>query len=205
MQGEVDLNSPEYPALLQKIEDPPKKLFYKGDYDNEIFERCVAVVGSRKMTRYGRDVTEEIVEVLVSAGITVVSGFMYGVDAASHVAALRNHGRTIAVMPCGIDVIHPAYQGDLYEEILEKGGLVVSEYESTTPPAVWTYPRRNRIIAGLSDITIIVEAGKESGSLITAGLAKEYGRKVFAVPGSIFSDVSFGTNKLINNLTLIHI
>jgi DNA processing protein len=198
MQGEIEINSPEYPALLQQTEDPPKILFYKGDYDIGIFKKCVSVVGSRKMTRYGRDVTENIVEILVSLGITVVSGFMYGIDATSHSAAVVNNGRTIAVMPCGIDLIHPSYQKSLYEGILKEGGLVISEYESTTPPAIWTYPRRNRIIAGISEVTIVVEAGEDSGSLITSGLASKYGRKVFAVPGSIYSSVSYGTNKLIS-------
>lgn len=203
MQGEIEINSSKYPALLQKIEDPPKKLYYKGDWDIGIFEKCVSVVGSRKMTRYGRDVTEEIVEALTAVGITIVSGFMYGVDATSHDCAVRNRGRTVAVMPCGIDLVHPAYQERLYRRILDTGGIVVSEYESNFPPAIWTYPRRNRIIAGLSQAVVVVEADEESGSLITAEFAHKFGRKVFAVPGSIFSPVSIGTNWLISEYASI--
>lgn len=195
----LGIRSKKYPDLLKQIKDPPKKLFIKGIYGKEIFERCVAVVGSRKMTRYGRDVTERLVENLVSNGFTIVSGFMYGVDAASHQAAINSGGSTIAVMPCGIDVIHPQYQEDLYKDILKHGGIVVSEYEGNFPPAIWTYPRRNRIIAGLSMATVVVEAGEESGSLITAGHTFENNRKVFAVPGSLMSSVSVGTNNLIKN------
>ena len=103
-----------------------------------------------------------------------------------------------AGVPCGRDLIHPAYQKSLYDDILNEGGLVISEYELTTPPAIWTYPRRNRIIAGLSEVTIVVEAGEDSGSLITSGFAHKYGRKVFSVPGSIYSAVSYGTNRLIS-------
>ncbi|MEA3305545.1 MAG: DNA-processing protein DprA, partial [Candidatus Omnitrophota bacterium] len=143
-------------------------------------------------------ITNKLVsEIAQAGGITIVSGFMYGVDAAAHKSALEAGGRTIAVMPCGIDLIHPEYQGALHKEILENNGLIISEYESTFPPALWTYPRRNRIIAGLSLVTMVVEAAKESGSLITAGFAKKYKRKVLAVPGPLTSLLSKGTLQLI--------
>ncbi len=149
------------------------------------------------MTTYGRRVTDELVSKIASVGITIVSGFMYGVDAQAHKAALLSGGKTIAVMPCGIDLIHPGYQKDIYEEIIAKGGLIISEIEGGSLPAPWTYPRRNRIIAGLSRATLVVEAGLKSGSLITAGLAKKFGRKLFAVPGPLTSSLSQGSLQLI--------
>ena len=122
---------------------------------------------------------------------------MYGGDEAAHKAAVEAGGRTIAVMPCGIDMIHPEYQEELYNKILENKGLIISEYEGKFPPAIWTYPKRNRIVAGLSKAVLIVEAGLNSGTLITAECAKKFGRKIFAVPGPITSEVSKGTIQLI--------
>ena len=122
---------------------------------------------------------------------------MYGIDAMSHKAALEVNGRTIAVMPCGIDLIHPYYQDRLYKEVLESKGLIVSEYANSFPPDVWTYPKRNRIVAGLCRAVLIIEAEEKSGSLITAGFAKKFKRKIFAVPGPINSSFSKGTNGLI--------
>ncbi len=194
----VSIEDSKYPKLLKGIgKDAPKQLYYKGNRGEEMFENCLAVVGSRQMTSYGRRVVEQIVGELAAAGITIVSGFMYGVDATAHKAALRVGGRTIAVMPCGIERIHPEYQQDLYVEILNNNGLVVSEYEGDLAPALWTYPKRNRIVAGLSKAALIVEAGEKSGSLITAEYARKYERKVFAVPGPITSENSKGTNWLI--------
>jgi DNA processing protein len=188
----------EYPKLLKKIgKDAPKKLYYKGTWDREIFENCLTVVGSRQMTIYGKQVVQKIVFEIAAAGLTIVSGFMYGVDAASHKAALRAGGRTIAVMPCGIDLIHPEYQQDLYNEILDNNGLIISEYEGKMEPGYWTYPRRNRIVAGLSKATLVIEAGEKSGSLITANFAKKFKRKVFVVPGPITSENSKGIMQLI--------
>lgn len=179
--------------MLRDIKDAPKQLYFRGNWDPSIFEACLAVVGTRRMTSYGKRVCEELVGEIASAGITIVSGFMYGIDAAAHKAALRVGGRTIAVMPCGIEIIHPEYQKDLYQEILEHGGIVVSEYKGSMLPTLWTYPRRNRIVAGLCQAALIVEAGEKSGSLITANFIKKYGRKLFAVPGPITSSVSQGT------------
>lgn len=190
-------NIDEYPELLGKIGGAPKQLYCRGAWGPELFSRCLAVVGTRKMTQYGRRVTEQIVGEVAAAGVTIVSGFMYGVDATAHRAALRVGGKTIAVMPCGIDVVHPEYQADMYQEILDSGGLVVSEYEGTHPATIWTFPRRNRIVAGLSKATLVIEAGEGSGALITANLAKKYGRKVFAVPNPLTSAVSQGVNQLL--------
>ena len=189
----------EYPKWLKRIgKEAPKKLYYKGNcWSKEIFENCLAVVGSRQMTTYGKQVADKIVSELAAAGLTIVSGFMYGIDAASHKAALRVGGKTIAIMPCGIDLIHPEYQQDLYVEILNNNGLVISEYEGEMEPVNWTYPRRNRIVAGLSIAILVIEAGEKSGSLITANWAKKFNRKIFVVPGPITSENSRGIMQLI--------
>lgn len=193
----IKINNSKYPALLKQISSPPEKLYYKGNWDKRLFERCLSVVGSRQMTNYGRRVTEQLIFKAAAAGITIVSGFMYGVDAQAHKTALAAGGKTIAVMPCGIDLIHPAHQKNLYEEIISSGGLVISEIEGDFLPQLWTYPKRNRIVAGLSQAVLVIEAGRESGSLITAEFAKKYGRRLFSVPGPINSVVSQGTLQLI--------
>ncbi|MBN1647636.1 MAG: DNA-processing protein DprA [Spirochaetales bacterium] len=195
----IDLNSEEYPKALRWIKDPPPVLYYRGEWDSGIFEHCLGVVGSRKMTNYGKLICREYVRRAASYGITIVSGFMYGIDANAHQAALDGKGRTIAVMPCGIDLVHPSYQKELHEKIIAQGGLVVSEYADDTPPALWTYPRRNRIIAGLSSHLLVIEAGVKSGALITAGIALKYHKKILAIPGPLTSAVSKGTNQLIKN------
>ncbi|MCK4519346.1 MAG: DNA-processing protein DprA [Candidatus Omnitrophica bacterium] len=197
MKNIVEISDPKYPSLLKKIDQPPEKLYYKGNWNAALFEKCLAVVGSRKMTSYGRQITAKLVSEIAAEGITIVSGFMYGIDAAAHKAALAAGGKTIAVMPCGIDLIHPEYQADLYKEILKNDGLIISEFEGAFPPALWTYPRRNRIVAGLSLAAMVIEAGQKSGSLITAGLAEKYKRKLFAVPGQLTSTQSKGTLRLI--------
>ena len=205
MENIITIKDKRYPELLRKIgKEAPEKLYYKGDWPidtaqgkDDIFENCLAVVGSRRLTSYGRKITEQLVTEIAAAGVTIVSGFMYGGDEVAHEAAVEVGGKTIAVMPCGIDIIHPEYQEELYNEILEKNGLIISEFEGNFPPAPWTYPKRNRIVAGLSKTVLIVEAGLNSGTLITAEYAKKFGRKIFAVPGPITSEVSKGTTKLI--------
>ena len=202
----VEKADPKFPELLKHIPDAPERLYYKGDWDG-IFsaqggpasggENCLAVVGSRHMTSYGRRVTEHLVGEVACAGVTIVSGFMYGIDVAAHKAALEAGGKTIAVMPCGIERVHPEYQKDVYERILKNGGLILSEYEGDAMPAYWTYPRRNRIVAGLCKATLVVEAALKSGSLVTAEFARTFGRRVFAVPGPITSEVSKGTVALL--------
>ena len=197
MRKVVDKEDKEYPELLGKIKGAPKKLYYKGKYDSSIFDNCLAVVGSRHLTNYGKRIIERDVAEIAANGITIVSGFMYGGDAAAHEAALRVGGKTIAIMPCGIDRISPEYQKELYQEILDNNGLIISEYKGDMQPALWTYPQRNRIVAGLSKAVLVIEAGIKSGSLITADCAKKFNRKVFAAPGPIFSKVSEGANQLI--------
>ena len=196
----VKLDDNNYPELLKKIgKSAPKQLYYNGEWEDDLFENCLAVVGSRRMTTYGRQITEKIVTQLVANGITIVSGFMYGIDATAHRAAVEAGGRTIAVMPCGIERIHPEYQSKLYNDILENKGLIISEYEGDEQPAFWTYPQRNRIVAGLSKAVLVIEAGEKSGSLITANLAKKFQRKIFAVPSPLTSVLSYGTTKLIKD------
>ena len=202
MPNVIRKENPKYPALLQEIPDAPQQLFYKGEWRDDLLENCLAVVGTRRMTSYGKRVTEQVVGEIAAAGVTIVSGFMYGVDATAHKAALQAGGKTIAVMPCGIERIHPEYQKDLYKEVVNEG-LVVSEWEGDVMPMLWTYPRRNRIVAGLSKATLVVEAGLESGSLITAEFAKKFMRQVFAVPGPITSEVSKGTLQLIQRGALL--
>lgn len=198
MSNIITIKNKEYPKLLKEIgKEAPGKLYYKGGYNEAIFKNCLAVVGSRRLTSYGRNITEQLVTEIAARGVTIVSGFMYGGDEAAHKAAVKAGGKTIAVMPCGIDMIHPEYQEELYQEILENKGLIISEFEGNFPPAIWTYPRRNRIVAGLSKAVLIVEAGLNSGTLITAEFAKKFGRKIFAVPGPITSETSKGTAKLI--------
>ncbi len=193
----IDVKSDEYPRLLKQIKDPPEYLYYLGEWNPDIFYEILGVVGSRRITGYGEIMTDELVKETSGAGITIVSGFMYGVDARAHTAALDAGGRTIAVMPCGIEMIHPEYQDLLHARILKCRGLVVSEYPGDMPPALWTYPRRNRIIAGLAPNLLIIEAGLKSGALITAKIAVKYNRHLFAVPGPLTSSVSRGTALLI--------
>lgn len=198
-EGIIDIKDKRYPELLRKINDPPKKLCYKGSWDRDIFKNCLAVVGSRRMTNYGEISAEKIVKEVASAGVTIVSGFMYGIDAISHRAALNGGGRTVAVMPCGVNIIHPEYQKELYDDILNNRGLIISEFEKDFPPENWTYPKRNRIVVGISKASFIVEAAIKSGSLITAEFTRKYERKLFALPGPITSKVSEGTNYLLKN------
>jgi len=198
MEQIITIEDKRYPKLLKEIgTEAPKKLYYKGNWSADIFENCLAVVGSRHLTSYGRKITEQLVTEIALAGITIVSGFMYGGDEAAHSATVRVGGKTIAVMPCGIDIIHPEYQEKLYNEILKNNGLIISELEGNFLPISWTYARRNRIVAGLSKAILVVEAGLNSGTLITANCAKKYNRKIFAVPGQITSEVSKGAIKLI--------
>lgn len=186
-----------YPFLLKQISDFPKKLFVKGKLFAE--ENCLAVVGARKYSSYGAQVVKDFVPPLTQAGLTIVSGLALGIDALAHQAALAEKKRTIAVLGCGIDRVYPSSHQRLAREILEKNGAIVSEYPPGTPAYPANFPARNRIIAGLSLATLVIEAGQRSGSLITARLAGEQGREVLAVPGSIYNEMSRGANWLIQN------
>lgn len=191
----VPMDSPGYPERLRHIYGPPLVLYVKGQIEPRD-EWAVAVVGTRRATAYGREVTERIVSALARSGVTVVSGLARGIDSHAHRAALEAGGRTIAVLGSGLDVIYPAENAPLARQVAESGALV-SEYALGTKPDAQNFPVRNRIISGLSLGTLVVEAGEGSGALLTAGFALDQGREVFAVPGSIFSRASAGTNRLI--------
>lgn len=184
-----------YPRRLKEIAQPPPVLFVRGSINVED-DWAVSVVGTRRVTPYGRQVAMEIARFLAQNGVTLVSGLARGVDAIAHQAALQAGGRTFAVLGSGVDVIYPPEHRKLADEII-KQGAVISDYPLGTQPESTNFPPRNRIIAGLSLATIVVEAGETSGALITAEFAVEQGRDVFAVPGSILTPQSEGTNKLI--------
>src|SRR6185503_7726617 len=186
-----------YPAALREIYDPPIVLYVKGAWSECLDQPCVGVVGSRKASTYGQNAAIMLARDLAQRGITVVSGFARGIDAAAHRGALEAGGRTVAVLGTGIDEVYPRDHKKLAEEILAAGGALVSQFPLGTPPVSENFPYRNRIISGLSLGVVVVEAAENSGSLITARLAMEQNREVFAVPGNITSRNSFGTNYLI--------
>jgi DNA processing protein len=184
-----------YPQRLKEIDQPPPVLYLRGELSTED-DWAVAIVGSRRVTPYGRQVTEEIASFLAANGVTVVSGLARGIDSLAHSAALKAGGRTLAVLGSGVDRIYPPENRSLAEQIFEHGA-VLSDYAPGTPPEASNFPPRNRIISGLSMAVVVVEAGKTSGALITAEFAAEQGREIFAVPGNILAPQSKGTNKLI--------
>ena len=186
---------PEYPDLLRKIYDPPVLLFIRGVLSGKD-ENRIAVVGMRYPSYYGSSVAERFGEDLARMGIVVVSGMARGIDTKAHWGAIKGEGRTLAVLGCGLDIIYPPENVRLYEQITERGA-VISEFPMTTKPVGSNFPRRNRIISGLSLGTVVVEARERSGALITAYMALDQGREVFAVPGSIKSEKSKGTHRLI--------
>jgi DNA processing protein len=186
-----------YPKLLAEIPDPPPVLYVRGELKPED-AWAVAVVGTRRASTYGREVTRRLVSVLAQSGVTIVSGLARGIDAVAHQTALEAGGRTIAVLGCGIDLVYPPEHRELARRIAAQGALV-SEYPLGTQPEPGNFPPRNRIISGLSLGVVITEAGRDSGALITADYAAEQGRDVFAVPGSILSAGCAGTNRLIQD------
>jgi DNA processing protein len=187
----------ELPELLRQIHDPPQALFLRGAGGVEVLGKpAVAIVGARACSPYGAQVARMLGRELAAAGLVVVSGLARGVDGEAHRGALDSGGVTVAVLGCGIDRDYPAAHAELAKRICERG-LVVSEYEPGVEPAPWRFPARNRIIAGLTAATVIVEARERSGALITADFALEDGREVFAVPGEITATLSTGTNRLL--------
>ncbi len=185
----------DYPARLKEIYDLPPLIYVKGNLIPDD-ERSVAVVGTRNPSHYGRQVTEQLVYDIASAGVTIVSGLARGVDGIAHRAALDAGQRTIAVLGSGLDIIYPREHTNLSERVVDNGALV-SEHALGTRPDARNFPRRNRIMSGMTLGTLVIEAGLRSGALITARQALEENREVFAVPGSIFSSTSEGTNRLI--------
>jgi DNA processing protein len=190
-------SAPDFPPLLRAIHDPPPGLFLRGEADPDVLSRpAVAVVGARASSGYGSSVARGLGRELASAGLTVVSGLARGIDAEAHRGALEARGATVAVLGCGIDRDYPAAHAELARRVAG-AGLIVSEYAPGVDPAPWRFPARNRIVAGLCAATVVVEARERSGALITADLALEEGRDVFAVPGEITSSLSAGTNALL--------
>jgi DNA processing protein len=184
-----------YPSLLKKIYDPPPVLFVRGDFD-QLDNYSLAIVGTRKPSEYGRTIAERIAVQLTHIGLTVVSGLARGIDTIAHSTVVKNWGRTIAVIGSGIDVIYPPENKQLVEKIIASGALV-SEYPMGTSPDAGNFPRRNRIISGMTLATIVIETAVTGGAMITATTALDQNREIFAVPGNITESRSTGTNLLI--------
>lgn len=187
----------DYPKLLREVKGHPKVLFVRGQLKSAD-DLALAVVGTRRFSSYGREAVEAIVPQLVTAGLTIVSGLARGIDTLAHEAALKAGGRTIAVLGTGIDLIYPAENRDLAQKIIENGALI-SQFPLGLAATDWSFPERNKVIAGFTLGTLVIEAPEGSGALITAAEAANFSREVFAVPGSIFSPGSFGTHQLIQN------
>ena len=186
-----------YPTLLRETYDPPVVLYVKGEWAEALEKPCVAIVGSRRCSTYGQNAALMLARELAERGLTIVSGLARGIDAAAHRGALEAGGRTVGVMGTGLDQIYPRDHRKLADDILKNKGALVTQFPLGTPPVSENFPYRNRVISGLSLGIVVVEAAENSGSLITARLAMEQNREVFAVPGNITSRNSFGTNYLI--------
>lgn len=203
----VCVNEKEYPLLLKQIPNSPIVLYVKGNIKilrslppeagRQNDNRMIAIVGTRHITSYGREITKMFAGSLSEAGLIIVSGMAFGVDGVAHQATLEAKGKTIAVLGNGVDLPYPRENQKLYEDILDSGGTIVSEFPPGQPPSVGSFPSRNRIIAGLSEGVLVTEGAQDSGSLITANFGLEFGRKVFAVPGPITSSLSAAPLRLI--------
>ena len=186
---------PRYPKMLKEIYNPPLGIYVRGELPDDDID-TVAIIGARKCSRYGATVAHDIAKDLGKANIVVVSGMARGIDSEGHRGILDGGGKTIAVLGCGVDICYPSENRQLMERIIENG-CIVSEYPPGMPAVPGNFPARNRIIAGLSKMVVVVEAGKKSGTLITADMALDYGRDVYVVPGNVTSALSYGTNALI--------
>ncbi|OHB06280.1 MAG: DNA protecting protein DprA [Candidatus Zambryskibacteria bacterium RIFCSPLOWO2_01_FULL_47_33] len=193
-----ELLPPDFPELLKEIPDAPLRLRYEGELP-KVGNKLLAVVGSRKFTSYGREICETLIAGLANSPVTIVSGLALGMDSIAHRAALNAGLQTIAIPGSGLDrkVLHPHSHVNLAEEIIENGGGLISEYDDTMPASVWAFPRRNRIMAGMCHATIVIEAERKSGTLITSRLATEYNHEVGCVPGPVDSPTSDGPHMLI--------
>lgn len=193
--GLIQPASDTYPIGLRDLEDPPP-IYVRGSFRTQ---SGVAVVGTRKCTRYGIDLAESFGAAIARAGWTTVSGLARGIDAAAHRGCLRVSGHAVAVLGSGVDVCYPKENQGIYDTVLESGGAIVSEYPPGTPPDRWRFPARNRIIAAMSGAVVVVEAATKGGALITARLAAEIGRAVLVVPGDVDREASEGCNRLIRD------
>lgn len=194
----VTILSYEYSKLLKEIDTPPLVLYAKGN-TKLLNSDCVAIVGSRRASRYGKDVTEKFSSALAQSGVTIVSGLADGVDTFAHESCLNVKGKTIAVLGSGVNEVYPSTNSNLAKRIIENDGLIISEYKPNETPQTYYFPVRNRIIAGLSKAVLITEATEKSGSMHTKNYALDFGRDVFAVPGRINDIYSAGCNKIIKN------
>lgn len=195
----LSINEPTYPELLKQINDPPWTLFVRGQLLNDANQLGIGVVGTRQNSPYGQEVCIKLSDELAKKKITIVSGLALGIDSFAHQSALNQNGLTIAVLGCGIDrqTVYPRSHEHLSEKILNSGGVLLSEYPPGTPPTQYSFPARNRIIAGLTQGTLVIEAPLRSGALITARRALDYNREVMAVPHPINSTSGAGGNELI--------
>ncbi len=199
--GIVTREDSQFPQKLLNIDEPPFYLFYKGDL-SLLSKPAISIIGTRSPSNYGRIITEKFAESLARAGVIVISGLAYGVDGISHRKTLDVGGKTIAVLGSGFDKIYPASHTNLAQEIGENG-LLLSEYRPSVEPSRYTFPRRNRLVAGLCDGVLITEAGAKSGTMITKDCALDYGTTIYAVPGNITSEKSEGTNQLISTMQAV--
>ena len=194
----IDCEDERFPQQLKQIYDPPLVLYYKGNLD-ALAQPSLAVVGSRHTTSYGFEIARKLSYQAAYAGLMIVSGFARGIDTAAHQGALAARGATVAVLGSSIDLLYPEENQPLAEKMIESGGAILSEFPFGTPPGKYTFPLRNRIVSGLSEGVLVIEAGEKSGALITARLAGEQGRQVFAVPGRIDNPHSKGCHQLIKD------
>ena len=194
----INIGDKEYPKNLLRIYEPPKSLYILGD-DKILNDFGIAIVGSRKCTKYGEQIAKSLAYNLAKLNINIISGFARGIDTASHIGCIMTKGKTIAVLGSGFNNIYPKENIKLLNKILDTGGAIITEYEPNMKPYAKNFPRRNRIISGLSHGVVIVEAAEKSGSLITAELALNEGKEIFVIPGNITSMQSKGTNQLIKD------
>ncbi len=195
----LTLKSPLFPAQLAAIHNPPQLLYYVGDIQPLLGQPRLAIVGSRKVSAYGKSVTHKLALQAAEQGIVIVSGLALGVDGLAHEAALQAGGKTIAVLPSGLDKVYPSSHQQLAERIVQQGGALISEYSADAIAFKTNFVERNRLVSGISDAVLVTEAAAKSGSLHTANFAKKQGRTLMAVPGNITSELSYGTNNLIKS------
>lgn len=193
----ITINDSNYPEKLKNIENSPKQLFYKGNIELMKSNKILGIVGCRDCSKYGEYVANTISNQLTKQGFIIISGCARGIDSFAHIGAIKIKKPTIAILGNGMDFIYPPENKLLEQQILNYGGLIISEYPSNTAPSKTTFPERNRIISGLSNGIIVVEAKERSGALITAEFGLSQGKNIYAVPGNITSNNSIGTNKLI--------
>ena len=198
----IELENKLYPKILKNIKKVPKKLYINGNLDI-LNSNCIAIVGSRKNTKYGEKWCKKFAQEFIKYNLTIVSGMALGIDKIAHKTAIRNGGKTIAVLPSGLENIYPEENLELYNEIILNGGCVISEYEPKINASSKNFLERNRIVSGLSLGTVVIEAAYRSGTSVTAKIAKEQGRDVFCIPGSLDNPKSIGTNNLIKEFAKI--